>query len=344
MTGIAPRPHETLDRMTDHDRLTCRVFRKGEASKSPEKLADISEVLREPSTLVWFDVVDPDQEDLAVLEAEFDLHPLAIEDAVHAHERPKVEAYGRYWFLVVRGASMKSATEIVFHEVAIFAAEKFLVTVRHEPAFPLEEIQQRWNAHPERLRGGGGFLLYTILDTIVDGYFPIVDHFEDHVEALEQDLFHDTRRSSDVLREIFSMRKEGQQFRHAALPMRDILNPVIRGDLTLFPDEEIVYFRDVYDHAIRVIDQLDTLRDILSSALEIHLSVVANRQNEVAKQLTIIATIFLPLSFLVGFFGQNFDFLVSHISGAGPFWLLGIGSEVVVVTAMFALFKHRGWF
>jgi magnesium transporter len=140
------------------------------------------------------------------------------------------------------------------------------------------------------------------------------------------------------------MKKEAQQFRWAALPMRDILNPIIRGDIALFPAEEIVYFRDIYDHAVRVIDQLDSMRDLVNSSLEIHLSVVANRQNEVAKQLTIIATIFLPLSFIVGFFGQNFLFLTSNIQSTGSFWLLGIGCEVVAVTLMIYYFKRKGWF
>jgi magnesium transporter len=126
--------------------------------------------------------------------------------------------------------------------------------------------------------------------------------------------------------------------------MREILNPLVREDLSLYSHEEALYFRDVYDHAVLVVDQLDAARDLVNSALEIQLSVVANRQNEVAKQLTIIATIFLPLSFIVGFFGQNFDWLVSHIGGADSFTILGIGTEVVAVVLTVAFFKVRGWF
>jgi magnesium transporter len=328
----------------DGHALACTVFRQGKAVGAPDDLSKINEILLEPDTLVWFDAIDPTPDDLGLLQREFDLHPLAIEDAVQPHQRPKIESYGSYWFLVVLGVTIEGQGQAVFHEIAIFATEKFLVTVRHQPAYPLDEIENRWGAHPERLRRGGGFLLYTILDTVVDGYIPVAETFEDRVDSLEEMLFEDRPLGTAILREIFTMKQDAQQFRHAAMPMRDILNPIIRGDIDMFPADVIVYFRDVYDHAIRVIDQLDTLRDLMASALEIHLSVVANRQNEVAKQLTIIATIFLPLSFLVGFFGQNFDFLVSHITGPGAFFLLGLGTEVAAVLGLLALFKKRGWF
>jgi magnesium transporter len=324
--------------------LSCKVFRRGTPSDAPEHLGDISEILEEPNSLVWVDVVDPREEDLEILQEEFRLHPLAIEDAVKAHQRPKIESYDAYWFVVVLGVTLTEAGPIQLHEISIFAADRFLVTVRHGPAFPLEEIEQRWNAHPERLRRGGSFLLYTILDTIVDGYFPILESFQERIDSLEEALFENQPLGTTVMHDIFAMRREGQAFRHAALPMRDILNPIIRGDVKILATEEIPYFRDVYDHSVRVIDGLDSLRDLLGSALEIHLSVVATRHNDVAKQLTVIATIFLPLSFLVGFFGQNFEFLVTHISGPGAFLGLGIGTEVATMTIMLLYFKRKGWF
>lgn len=339
MTEISDRP-ATADA---NGEPSCTVFRQGQPARRQDNLTDISEILDEPGALVWFDVVNPGPNSLAVLQEEFDLHPLAVEDATQAHERPKIEAYGQYWFLVIQGTTIEGGFP-VFHEMAIFAGRKFLVTVRHNPPYPLDEIERRWKAHPDRLQHGGGFLLYTILDTVVDGYLPVSELFQDRVDALEEPLFQDRPLHNDLLPEIFQLKKAGQRFRHAVLPMRDILNPIIRGDLTLFPEQEIDYYRDIYDHAVRVIDELDTIRDLLSSLLEIHLSVIANRQNEVAKQLTVIATIFLPLSFLVGFFGQNFSFLVGHITGAGTFWALGVGSELMALIILFWFFKRKGWF
>jgi magnesium transporter len=228
--------------------------------------------------------------------------------------------------------------------MAIFAGKNFLVTVRHQPPYPLEEIEHRWSLHPEQLRKGAGFLLYTILDTVVDGFIPVSETFQERVDRMEEALFEDRPLDEGILPRIFDMKKDAQRFRHAAMPMREILTPLTRQDLSIFSRDESLYFRDVYDHAVLVIDQLDSVRDLVNSALEIHLSVVANRQNEVAKQLTIIATIFLPLSFIVGFFGQNFSWLVGHITGEGIFIELGLGTEVLAVILTLLVFKVRGWF
>jgi magnesium transporter len=336
-------PSENAPALAPPARSRCKLYRDGKAAGTVTDLSQISEVLTEPGTLVWFDVVDPDPEDLTVLQAEFDLHPLAIEDAVQAHERPKIESYGTYWFLIVQAASTQD-DHIVLHEIAIFAGRKFLVTVRHQPVFDLEEIEDRWHNHPERLRSGGGFLLYTILDTVVDGYLPVAQRFQDNVDDLEEQLFNAKRTDRDVPARVFAMKKDAQRFRWAVLPMRDILNPIIREDVALFPEEDVAYFRDVYDHSILVIEQLDGLRDLVTSALEIHLSAVANRQNDVSRQLTIIATIFLPLTFITGFYGQNFGWLVSHIGGGDTFVGWGLGTEVLTALLTLAYFKWKGWF
>jgi len=236
---------------------------------------------------------------------------------------------------------------LVLPGLAVFAGEHFMVTIRREPGYPLDEIFKRLVAHPDRCRQGAGFLLYTILDEVVDGYIPVAQHFLDRVESLEDVLFQtkaDKPIPRFVLPEIFKQKKQAQQFRRAVIPMRDVLNQIIRDDIDLFPEPDMEYFRDVYDHAVRVIDEIDSARDLVNSALEIQLSVTANRQNEVAKQLTIIATIFLPLSFLTGFFGQNFSWLVLHITGPGAFVLLGLGSELVAILILLFFFRVRGWF
>lgn len=330
--------------MTDEPQTPqCKVYRHGKPSGAVNNLSEISEVLQEEGVVVWLDVVDPHEEDLTVLQHEFDLHPLALEDALHPHERPKIEEYNSYWFVVLQGTTLEDDT-IVFHEMAIFTGTNFLVTVRHSPPYPLGEIEERWHAHPEALKRGAGFLLYTILDTVVDGYLPAAQTFQDRVDDLEESLFAGRHRDSEILPRVFSMKKDAQHFRWAVLPMRDILNPIIRGDTDLFPEADIAYYRDVYDHAILVIDQLDTLRDLMNSALEIHLSVVANRQNEVSKQLTVIATIFLPMTFITGFFGQNFGWLIGHIGGGDTFIGWGFGTELLTVLLTLAYFKWKGWF
>jgi magnesium transporter len=323
--------------------VTCVVFEDGRASGRPQALTDISEILHEKGKLVWFDVVSPKPDDLTLLEQEFQLHPLAVEDAVSAHQRSKIEPYGDYYFIVVHATTI-SGNRLMLHELSIFAGRNFVVTVRHDPPYPLDEILKRWESHPEHLHSEAGYLLYTILDTVVDGYLPVAEMFQERVDSLEELLFETSPSQREILPQIFRMKKEAQLFRRAAFPMREVLNPLVREDLSLYSHDESLYFRDVYDHAVLVTDQLDSARDLVNSALEIQLSVVANRQNEVAKQLTIIATIFLPLSFIVGFFGQNFAWLVNHIGGEGTFALLGLGTEVLAVILTLVFFKVRGWF
>ncbi len=324
----------------------CVVFRDGQPAPPPADLRDLSEILAEGHTFVWLDVVDPGPGDLALLQEEFALHPLAVEDAIHAHQRPKIEAYDGYWFVVVQAAT-RTGTDLTFHEVAIFAGARFVVTVRDAPPYPLDEIERRLRTRPPALRRDGGFLLYTLLDTIVDGYIPLAEAYEERVAALEAALLRGEptpAAQSDALLDIFAMKRDVQQFRRAVAPLRDMLAPLMRGDLPLFAPEEQAYYRDVYDHAARVLDQLDATRDQVNSALQIHLSVAATRQNEVNKQLTLIATIFLPLSFITGFFGQNFGYLVNHLlTSEGTFWWVGIGSEVVTLGALVVWFKRKGW-
>lgn len=326
----------------DGKALNCRIFRDGRPAAAPASFSDLSEILKEARSFVWFDMIDPATQDLAVLEKEFALHLLAIEDAVQAHQRPKIEEYTDYWFIIVKGVSIAAAGTI-FHEVAIFAGTRFVVTVRHSPAYPLDEIERRWLNHPEPLRHDSGHLVYTILDTIVDGYFPVTEELQERIDALEVSLFERRPRHDALLRQIFNMKKDVQQFRRTALPMREILNPIIRRDLTLFTETETAYFRDVYDHAVRVMDQLDAMRDLVNSALEMHLSVIANRQNAISKQLAVIATIFLPMSFITGFFGQNFAFLVNRITDVRAFWIFGVGSQITALIILLLYFWRKGW-
>ncbi len=326
--------------------MVCRVFHGGHHAATVVPWAELREALAEPQTFVWVDGVDPSPAELSRLAQAFHLHPLAVEDIVHAHQRPKIEPYGDgddgYWFLVVHPATLVH-DELQLHEMAIFTGRRFLITIRQLPVYPLEDIERRWRSLPERLHGESGLLLYTVLDAVVDSYFPVADHFEERVDAVEALLFSPRPRQDEVLRAIFSMKKDGQRFRRAAVPMREILAPIMRGDLPLFSESQAAYFRDVYDHAVRVIDQADTTRDLTNSALDVQLSATANRQSEISKQLTLIATVFLPLSFITGFFGQNFSLLTSHITSPTAFWVFGVASQVTVVALLVVFFKRRGW-
>jgi magnesium transporter len=321
----------------------CVEFRDGRRHRVIHDLERISDAIGVSGHVVWLDLVAPSHEQLALLQQEFSLHPLAVENAASRHERPKVDAYDGYLFVIIHPVTW-SGDRLVAHELAIFAGERFLVTIRNEPQYPIAEVERRWHSHDGELGGDCGFLLYTLLDTIVDGYFLISDRLEEWIEELQTGLFERAGKSDATLREIFEPRNDIHNARRAVVPVRDIVQPILRGDVKVLGSDHSAYYRDVYDHAIRVIDQMDSARDLVSGALEAHLSLVANRQNEVTKQLAVIATIFLPLSFITGFFGQNFGYMVNAIASPAPFFGLGLGSQVVFLAILLVYFRRKGWF
>ena len=323
--------------------IRCAVYSDGQPTSAPDNLEDISEVLKQPGKLVWLDVAAPTAADYALLKEEFNLHPLALEDAATPHERPKIEAFDSYYFLVVHGATADSAG-IKHSEIAIFAAPNYLITIRRDPSFSLAEIEKRWLARTAESRKSSSGLLYVILDTVVDRFFDVAEVIDDHIQKLEAALFRGAAVVTVIPRKIFSLKRDLQQFRRAVAPLRDVLSSILREDIPLFARADLAYFRDVYDHAMRLLDQIDAARDLVNGALDLNLSLVANRQNEVVKQLTIIATIFMPLTFITGFFGQNFAFMVNHIQTPESFFWFGIGAQVVALALLVIFFKVRRWF
>jgi magnesium transporter len=226
--------------------------------------------------------------------------------------------------------------------VHCFYSEKFLVTVHRDEAPAFTEVRQRY-VKRKKIEDPGK-LLYRIIDGLVDSFFPVLADFDDRIDELENQTF--LNASDAQLQEIFQMKRLLVGMRKAITPQRDMFAGLIGGvaELPGMNEEDERYFRDIYDHLIRISDLIDTYRDLLTSSMDVYLSTVSNRLNTVMKQLTIMATVFLPLTFITGFFGQNFGWMVGHI-GSGPvFFGLGIGLEIATVAALFTLFKKRGWF
>jgi magnesium transporter len=291
-------------------------------------------------THFWLDIVGLDAEGSALLRDDFHFHPLAVEDAENFGQRPKLEDYDDFYYLVVHGAEGDKGDTV---EVHCFYSDKYLVTIERGQCSQFDDVRTR--ASLRRKQGGGSaiMLLYRIIDSLIDSFFPVLSRFDDQIDSLEDDIL--AQPTEEQLGTLFTMKRALVALRKVITPQRDMFAGLASSEADLpgmTPDAER-YFRDLYDHLIRISDLVDSYRDLLSGAMDTHLSTVSNRLNQVMKQLTIIATIFLPLSFLTGFFGQNFGWMVNHITGLGTFVVLGLGLQVATVIGLLVMFRRRSW-
>ncbi len=288
----------------------------------------------------WLDLTAPSSDQVEALGEVFSFHPLALEDMIKRGQRPKLEDFDDCMFLVYYGAAEAEGAGIELEEVHAFLSGSYLVTSHARPCAVLEEARQRFDA---QVPSSEQFVIYRVLDGLTDSFFPILERLDDRMERLDGEIFE--RPDPSQLEEITSLRRDLVALRRVVTPQRDLL---ARGvdDILELPGLEADsrnYFRDVYDHAIRISEQIDSYRDLLAGSRDAYLSVVSNRLNQITKQLTVVATIFLPLSFVVGFFGQNFKWLVVHIDSAEAFLVLGIGSLVLSVIGLLAWFRRGSY-
>jgi magnesium transporter len=288
----------------------------------------------------WLDLDRPDPDDFEILRDVLKFHPLALEDSENFGQRAKLDDYGDYVFLVVYGAAPDEDRLV---EVHCFYSATYLVTIHRDDCPAFQEVRDRYAKRAKRI-DRPALLLYRIVDGLVDSFFPILADFDDRIDELENAIF--LRANDEQLQEIFRMKRLFVGLRKAISPQRDLFASLMGGvaDLPGMSDDDERYFRDVYDHLIRISDLIDTYRDLLTSTMDVYLSTVSNRTNGVMKQLTIIATIFLPLSWITGFFGQNFGFEVRHIASWEAFLVYGIGFEVVALALLLTYFKQERWF
>jgi magnesium transporter len=324
--------------------LTCRLYRNGVLEERRIRTADISTLLRDPDALLWVDVERPTDRDMAQLAEEFGFHELALEDSIHPHQRPKIESYGSYYFLVAYGVS-PSATELGTHELAAFVGRNYFVTVRKDPPYDLAPVCKRSEAHSQLCTEGGAYLLYLLLDEIVDGYFDALDQLEDLSEEVEDAVFREqeqpTQEEMGRQTQIFLLKKQLLKFRRVTSPLREVLDVMQRRTIDVVTEALEPYYRDVYDHILRATDSLDTTRDILSSALEANLSVISNRLNEIMKKLTSWASIILVPTLIAGIYGMNFRHMPElHWYFGYP---MALGLMLLSALLLYRSFKRRDW-
>jgi magnesium transporter len=318
-----------------------RLYRQGMLEAKDFPAAQISDFLEQPDTVVWLDLCEPDQEDLAVVSEEFGLHPLAVEDAIQEHERPKLDRYQDHAFLTAYAVSLDPATgRLQKSELAAFITPRALITVRKDPRFDIQGVMERWDGSADLAGHGVGFLLWGLLDFVVDGHFATVQQLDEALEGLEDLLFDERPHSAEVQRRSFEVRKSLVVLRRLVLPMREVVNTLLRRDLGLVDGAMGPYFQDVYDHVLRATEWTESLRDLVSTILETNLTIQGNRQNTIMKKVTSWAAIIAVPTAVTGFYGMNVPYPgFGRHSGA-------VTSTVLIVIlsgGLYLLFKRLDW-
>jgi magnesium transporter len=299
--------------------------------------AEVRGLLADKDNLVWIDIDHPTEEDMKWLSATFSFHDLALEDAFKQKQRSKVETFDNYFFIVAHAVKLGRRKAIDVIELHCFVGDNFLVDIRHAGFEPLENMMNS-AADSRYLHQGSDFLLYAILDMAVDTYFPVMEKLDDAIDKLDRKVLENP--DPDDIESIFNLKKRLVFMRKHISPQRDVVSALISRDFPVIRSETVLYFRDIYDHLMRLYDDIDFSRDQLMSQLDIHLSQVSNNLNEVMKRLTVFASIFMPITFITGFFGMNFG----YIQGRSPVWWVVVSILLVVVAyGNYGWFKKQNW-
>jgi len=325
---------------------TIHVFDYDPTNISEKAVEDIATCIpyKETPTVTWINIDNvPPFDDLNKLRLGFDLHPVIMENILDKNERPKIEIFDSYLYLTLKMISLgKNGKRISTEQISIIIANKFLITFQQGiEGDTFDHVRTLLRQGKSRIRSlGTDYLCYELMDSIVTNYFKILEDFGDKIEDLEEELV--SRTSNNTLPKIYTLKREVLNLRKAIWPLREAVSILERGDTNLIQPATKIYLRDIYERLIQAIDTMETYRDILSSMLEIYLSSINNRISSVMKILTIITTIFMPLSFLAGFYGMNFKFLPGLSSIFGPIAIFALMITIVII--MLAFFKRKGWF
>jgi len=286
-----------------------RCYRNGVLADEDFPLDDVSEHLQDASSMVWVDLVGDDLDELQVVADELGLHTLAVEDATSGRQRPKFNRYQGHDFLSAYAVHLDAESgELVLGEIAAFITPSALVTVRRDDVFPLDGLLRRWDDNADLTKYGIGALVHGLLDFVVDGHFDAVQSLDDEIEKLEDLLFDERPRDRDVQRRSFELRKSLVRLRRVVLPMREVVNTLMRRDVGLVHAEMTPYFQDVYDHVLRAAEWTESLRDLVGTIVETNLTIQGNRLNIITKKVTSWAAIIAVPTAITGFYGQNLPY------------------------------------
>ena len=312
------------------------IYIDGQRAAEPRSL---QETARERGGIAWIGLYKPTEEEFESVAEEFELHPLAVEDAVEAHQRPKLERYGETLFVVLRPARYLDESETVeFGEIHVFVGPGFVVTVRHGEASALDEVRRRLEGDPELLRRGPAAMLYAIMDRVVDDYAPVVEGLENDIQEIETEVF---GGNPGVSRRTYELSREVIEFQRATGPLARVLGSLLEDEGLEIDPEVRRYLRDVQDHALRVIEKVEGFRELLNNILSVNHTLVGIRQNDEVKKISGWAAILFAPTLVAGIYGMNFEYMpeLNWVFGY-PFALTLM---LVVALALYLVFKTRGW-
>jgi magnesium transporter len=320
--------------------VDCAIYEDGVRRDGKVDLKHAYDGRHEPGRFVWIGLYEPTEDEFQTIQREFKLHPLAVEDAIHAHQRPKLEIYDEMVFMVLKTARYVDPREVIeLGEVLVFLGEDFVITVRHGEGSSLAQVREALDASPERLKHGPSSALHAILDQIVDDYQPAIEGLDTDIDEVEEQLFSGER--VNPAERIYKLQREVLGFRRATAPLVEPIDKLARGHYMQIHPEVRDYFRDVNDHLIRIRDQLDGMRDLLSSSLQANLAQVGVRQNEDMRKISAWVAIAAVPTAIAGIYGMNFR----HMPELR--WEFGypavIALMVVFCTFLYYRFRRAGW-
>lgn len=318
-----------------------RVYRNGVMECEGFDIAKVSEYLAEDDTMVWIDMCAPSKDELLKLAEELSLHELAVEDALSEHQRPKLDRYDSHLFMSMHAVRVDTESgELDKTEIDAFINSRWIVTVRRDEGFSMDPVLRRWDRSPQLAKNGVSFLLYGLIDEIVDEYFLAIQTFDDFYDEVSERIFSERPLNPDQQRQWFRMRQALVKFHRLVVPMREAVTGLMRREQSVVADPLYPYYQDVYDHLIRVVESTDALRDLVSTIVETNLSLRDYRQNLVMKQVTSWAAIIAVPTLITGYYGMNVPY-----PGAGETWGVVVSGLLVVALSagLYGLFRKRGW-
>jgi magnesium transporter len=317
-----------------------RAYRDGRLEREGFPVEDVSDYLHDVDNAVWIDLCGADAGDLDIVAGELGLHKLAVEDALESRQRPKLDRYVDHQLLSMYAVRLDEASsDLRLSELTVFITSTAMVTV-HDETFDIDDVVRRWDDSMELAGHGVGFLLYGLIDHVVDGHFDAVGELDEEIENVESLLFNDNSRATDVQRRSFGLRKNLVILRRVVLPMREVVNTLMRRDLEVVDEEMSPYFQDVYDHVLRATEWTESLRDMVSTILETNLTIQGNRLNVITKKVTSWAAIIAVPTAITGFYGQN----LPYPGFADTNGLVSSSALIVALSiGLYVTFRRKDW-